>query len=108
MTTTDVHDRPGALLKTYETNTLFHHLGCLPPEWTTEEPLGLNLHTISHKKVRDIDGNSKVPDELHGVCVLDELHSWSYVETAKSQGLYTSETAQNINAEGALNKVSLL
>ncbi|EPT02893.1 hypothetical protein FOMPIDRAFT_91191 [Fomitopsis schrenkii] len=105
MTTTDVHDRPGGVLNRYETNTMFHHLGCLPPEWTTEEPLGLNLHTISHKKVHDIEGNPKVPDGLHGVSVLDEVHSWSYVETAKSQGLYTSETARIINGEGALNKV---
>ncbi|EPS93337.1 hypothetical protein FOMPIDRAFT_1056077 [Fomitopsis schrenkii] len=46
---------------------------------------GLNLHTISHKKVHDIEGKPKVPDGLHS--------------------LYTSETARIINAEGALNKV---
>ncbi|EPS96445.1 hypothetical protein FOMPIDRAFT_1018817 [Fomitopsis schrenkii] len=106
MTGSDIHERPGVTLSTHESNTMFHHLGCLPALWMTEGALCLNLHMIHYMSVFDRQGKKKVPDGLHGVSFYHETYPWSYIETAKSQGLYTSPTNTNtVNCEGVLNKI---
>ena len=109
MPTTDIHDRVGLTVKLFANNVLFQHLRLVPPEWMLQDCLFLNITATDYVSVRTNRGFKKVPDLPAGFSMNQVVIVWTFLETGKSQGLYTKTIAKEvIGSEGVLNKVGYL